>query len=188
MGTWHQVPAMVGQQGHVLRLHSMSLVGINECGAKGGGNMQGSQSSDGHEHQAVNWLENTDQSAGDHWVDVARVVVDGDCKVHRRLVMGAGLGKCNSSKEGAGTGSHTSLVDVGGINKASRRWSERWACVWHGQRQQGHVWRSRRQRDRAWRKRGHQVRRLGKRRDVDRISIKEGIEVERWGGDSNGKL
>jgi hypothetical protein len=45
----------------------MTQMGIGDSGANGGGDMQGSQSSVGREHQSV---------------DVVRVVVEGDVMVH----------------------------------------------------------------------------------------------------------
>jgi hypothetical protein len=61
----------------------------------------------------------------------------------------------------------TSLVDMGRIDEASRRWSERWG--------------------RAWCEIGHRNQGYGKRRYVYGIDIKERIKVRRWGGASKGK-
>jgi hypothetical protein len=50
---------VVGQQGHILLLHSATLVGIDESSANRGGDKGGSQSSVRREHQPVDGAENT---------------------------------------------------------------------------------------------------------------------------------
>jgi hypothetical protein len=78
------------QQGRVL-LHSVTLVGVGEGGANGGGDrgiIQRSGSRVGRHDQPVDRAKNVGCVARHHRVDVPGVAVDGNRGVHERL--GAG--------------------------------------------------------------------------------------------------
>jgi hypothetical protein len=84
--TQHQVPGVVGQQGHVL-LHGPTPVRVSEGGANEGGDRGGvccSGRINGHD-QSVDWPKDTCGAASQHRVDVSGVAVNGDRVVHRRL-------------------------------------------------------------------------------------------------------
>jgi hypothetical protein len=112
----HQVPGVVGQQGRVLLLHSVTPVEVSEGSTNGGedrGGVRRSGSRVSRQDQTVGEAENASCAASQYRVDVPGVTVDGDWMVHERL--GAdrqGIGR-------RGSGPLAEVVDEGGVNEAS---------------------------------------------------------------------
>jgi hypothetical protein len=99
--TRHQVPGVVGQQGHVLFLHRATLVGAHEGSANKGGDLGGvwrSVSRISCQNQPVNEAKNADCAPSHHQVDVLEVAVDADQVVHTGAQCGLSRRRVAASK------------------------------------------------------------------------------------------
>jgi hypothetical protein len=79
--TRHQVPGVVGQQGHILLLHSPTPVWVSQGGAYGGGDRGGVRWSSGRigdQNKPVDRPKDPGNATSHHRMDVHGVVVNGD--------------------------------------------------------------------------------------------------------------
>jgi hypothetical protein len=115
---------VVGHEGRVLLLHSVSLVWVGESGMNRGGDRGGIRWSGSHiicQDQLVDSSKNASGVPGHHRVDVPGVTVDGDRVVHWWL------GVVCRDVGGRRRGRLTAVIDDGGVGEAHR--ARRWAQV-----------------------------------------------------------
>jgi hypothetical protein len=108
---------VVGQEGRVLLLHSVSLVWVGESGVNGGGDRGGVRWSGSRiscQDQPIDRSKNTSGALGHIRVDVPGVAVDGDRVVYRWL------GVVCWTIGGHERGRLTAVVDDGEVGEAHR--------------------------------------------------------------------